>query len=45
MAKANKEDYLTTAPQKERFTINNGSTFPNLKNVPGDSVNKHKLLE
>ncbi len=45
MDMAKKEDYLSTAPPKEQMTINNGSIFPNSKNVPGDSVNKHKLLE
>lgn len=42
---AKKEDYLTTAPKEEQITINNGAVFPNKKNVPGDSVNKHKELE
>lgn len=40
-----KKDYLTTAPKEEQMTIENGSMFPNLKNVPGDSVNEHKELE
>lgn len=40
-----KENYLTTAPKKEQVSIENGSIFPNLKNVPGDSVNEHKELE
>ncbi|MBB6444373.1 hypothetical protein [Bacillus benzoevorans] len=39
-----KEDFLTTAPKREQMTIENGSIFPNLKNVPGDSVNKHQEL-
>ncbi|WP_251553729.1 hypothetical protein [Neobacillus muris] len=43
MAKQN--DYLTTAPKKKSLTINNGATFPNLKNVPGDSVDEHEFLE
>lgn len=42
---AKKEDYLTTAPKKQEITINNGAVFPNLKNIPGDSVDEHKLLE
>ena len=40
-----KEDYLTTAPAKAQLTINNGAVFPNLKNVPGDSVDQHEFLE
>lgn len=40
-----KEDYLTSAAKQEEITINNGSLFPNKKNVPGDSVNEHKYLE
>jgi hypothetical protein len=40
-----KNDYLTTAPKKEQMAIENGSMFPNLKSVPGDSVNEHKELE
>lgn len=42
---AKKEDYLTTAPKKDQVTINNGSIFPNLKHVPGDSVDQHEALE
>lgn len=42
---AKKEDYLTTTPKKEKVTIENGNRFPNLKNVAGDSVDEHKLLE
>lgn len=45
MAKAKKEDYLTTAPTEPQMTINNGAIFPNQKNVPGDSVDEHKRLE
>ncbi len=40
-----KEDYLTTAPKKQQITINKGAVFPNLKNVPGDSVDEHEFLE
>lgn len=40
-----KRDYLTPAAKKQEITINNGTIFPNLKNVPGDSVNEHKYLE
>jgi hypothetical protein len=42
---AKKENYLTNAPKKVQVTINNGSIFPNSKNVPGDSVDQHKSLE
>ena len=42
---AKKKDYLTTAPKNEQLTINTGAVFPNLKNVPGDSVDEHKFLE
>jgi hypothetical protein len=42
---AKKEDYLTTAPKRTVMTINNGAIFPNLKNVPGDSVDEHARLE
>ncbi|WML31036.1 hypothetical protein RCG24_03820 [Neobacillus sp. OS1-32] len=45
MAKSKNKDYLTTAPKKQQLTINNGAVYPNLKNVPGDSVDEHKALE
>jgi hypothetical protein len=45
MARAKKGDYLTPAAEEQQMTINNGSVFPNKKNVAGDSVNEHKLLE
>ncbi len=41
---AKKEDFLTTAPKKEQMTIENGSIFPNLKSVAGNSVNEHQAL-
>lgn len=44
VAKAKKEDYLTNAPKQEQVTIENGSIFPNLKNVAGDSVDRHMEL-
>ncbi|PMC39170.1 hypothetical protein CJ195_04330 [Bacillus sp. UMB0899] len=41
-----KEDqYLSNAPKEENITIQTDSTFPNLKNIDGDSVNKHKQQE
>jgi hypothetical protein len=45
MAKAKKDDYLTTAPKEAQMTINNGGIFPNQKNIPGDSVDEHERLE
>jgi hypothetical protein len=39
------KDYLTTAPKERQITIQNGAVFPNLKNVPGDSVDGHEYLE
>jgi hypothetical protein len=42
---ATSKDYLTTAPKKAEMTINNGSIFPNKKNIAGDSVDEHKYLE
>lgn len=40
-----KDDFLTNAPKEKQITINNGSTFPNLKNIAGDSIDEHKYLE
>jgi hypothetical protein len=45
MKMTEKEDYLTTASKKKQVTIENGNRFPNFKNVAGDSVDEHKLLE
>jgi len=45
MAKTKNKDYLTTAPKESQLTIQNGSVFPNLKNIPGDSVDEHEFLE
>ena len=42
---AKKEDYLTNAPKEKLITVNTGAVFPNLKNVPGDSVDEHEALE
>ncbi|EKN65795.1 hypothetical protein BABA_18572 [Neobacillus bataviensis LMG 21833] len=42
---AKKEDYLTPAAKEPQVTIENGSIFPNKKNVAGDSVDEHKYLE
>ncbi|KAA9025754.1 hypothetical protein [Niallia endozanthoxylica] len=45
MAKAKTKDYLTTAPEEEKVTVENGSIFPNEKIVAGDSVDEHKRVE
>lgn len=45
MKMAKKEDYLTVASKKKEVTIENRNRFPNLKNVAGDSVDEHQLLE
>lgn len=42
---ADKKDFLTTAPKQEQMTLENGSRFPNLKNIVGNSVDGHKELE
>lgn len=42
---AEKENYLTNAPKDETITINNGAVFPNLKNIPGESVDEHEFLK
>ncbi|NRD80414.1 hypothetical protein HPT25_24130 [Bacillus sp. BRMEA1] len=42
---AKKNDYLTTAPTEKQIIIQNGAVFPNLKSVPGESVNKHEELK
>lgn len=38
-------EYLTYAARQNQVTIQNGGDFPNLKNIPGDSVNEHKDQE
>ncbi|MFZ7944404.1 MULTISPECIES: hypothetical protein [Bacillaceae] len=42
---AKKEDYLTPAAKESQMTIENGSNFPNKKNISGNSVDEHKYLE
>lgn len=42
---AKRKDYLTTAPNERQITIQTDAVFPNLKNVPGDSVDEHEYLE
>jgi hypothetical protein len=41
----NKKNYLTNAPVNDQVGVQTGDIFPNSKNIPGDSVNKHKELE
>lgn len=38
-------EYLTNATKQDQVTIQNGGSFPNLKNIPGDSVDEHKDQE
>lgn len=45
MAKAKKDDYLTTAPKEPQMTNNNGDILPKQKYVPGDSVDEHERLK
>lgn len=40
-----KQNYLTNTPSREQVTIQNDDTYPNAKNIPGDSVDGHKELE
>ena len=40
-----KEKYLTTAPEEPKLTIENGSRYPNLKSVPGNSVDQFNELK
>ncbi|KKI90214.1 hypothetical protein WQ54_19690 [Bacillus sp. SA1-12] len=40
-----KENYLTNAPKKEQITLQTDGSFPNQKNIDGDSVNEHKHQE
>ncbi|WP_416825228.1 hypothetical protein [Ectobacillus polymachus] len=45
MARDKEEDYLTTAPKKQQVMINTENTFPDMKNIPGNSVDEHRSLE
>ena len=40
-----KKNYLTNAPKQEEITLQTDGTYPNLKNIVGDSVNEHKNQE
>ncbi|MEK3974639.1 MULTISPECIES: hypothetical protein [unclassified Psychrobacillus] len=39
------ENYLKNSHKKQKLTLDNGSTFPNGKNMPGNSVDEHKAFE
>lgn len=41
----NNLNYETTAPKQSTVTIQTDNALPNLKSIPGDSVNEHKQLE
>lgn len=45
MKKYNPDDYFTNAPKQPEISIQTDGTFPNKKNIAGDSVNEHKHLE
>ncbi|PLR98773.1 hypothetical protein [Bacillus sp. T33-2] len=40
-----KNEYVTYAPREQVLTVQNGGVYPNLKNIPGDSVSEHKDME
>ena len=40
-----KEKYLTTAPEEPKVTIENDSRYPNLKSVPGNSIDEYNELK
>jgi hypothetical protein len=42
---SNKDQYLTNSPAREQVSIQSGENSANSKNIPGDSVEKHKELE
>lgn len=39
------ENYLKNSHKKQKLTLGNGSTFPNGKNMSGNSVDEHKAFE
>lgn len=45
MMKEKEEQYLTNAPKEEKFTIQTDDTIPNLKNIPGDSIDEYTDLK
>ncbi|MDQ0218361.1 hypothetical protein ELQ35_12300 [Peribacillus cavernae] len=42
--KKREEQFLTNASKEKQFTIES-DTFPNLKNIPGDSVDEYTDLK
>ncbi|APH04779.1 hypothetical protein A9C19_08485 [Bacillus weihaiensis] len=40
-----REKYVTNSPRKKELTIQTDSSYPNLKNIDGDSVDEHKNME
>ena len=45
MMKEKEEQYLTNAPKEEKVTIQTDDTIPNLKNIPGDSIDDYTDLK
>ncbi|PLS15287.1 hypothetical protein CVD28_23460 [Bacillus sp. M6-12] len=41
----NTKQYLSHAPKEEVLTVQTGGNFPNLKHIPGDSVDGHEDQE
>lgn len=42
---SNKNHYLTNSSKSEQVSIESSEVIPNSRNIPGDSVDKHKELE
>ncbi|AIE60056.1 hypothetical protein BMMGA3_08250 [Bacillus methanolicus MGA3] len=45
MMREKEENYLTHAPNNREFTIQTDGVFPNMKNIPGDSVDVYQDLK
>jgi hypothetical protein len=45
MMKKNEEHYLTNAAEEEKITIQTDGTIPNMKNIPGDSIDEYTNLK
>ena len=41
----NKRGFSTNAPNKPEFTVENGNRYPNLRHIPGDSVDSHSVIK
>ncbi|RFU69816.1 hypothetical protein D0469_08695 [Peribacillus saganii] len=41
----NTKQYSTNAPEESVMTVQTGGNFPNLKHIPGDSVDGHEDQE